>query len=203
MAIKRLGPLARNLVQRWPALQDLQEWRQGKPFDELGLGDTAISNFTRGIEPRIKDADVFTSICPYCAVGCAQLVYVKNGKVIDIEGDPSSPINGGTLCPKGAATYSFMVNPARVTKVKYRAPYSDHWEERPLDWAMERVAQLVKETRDAGYRESDPESGKLLSHCSNIASLGGSTLDNEENYLIKKLLGGGLGMIWIENQARV
>lgn len=204
MAKTRIGTFARNLLQHWPVFRDLQEWQQGRRFDELGLGDTAVSSFTRGMEPRIRGADaVVPSICPYCAVGCAQLIYVKNGKIIDIEGNPDSPINAGTLCPKGAATFGFIVNPARVTKVKYRAPYSDHWEERPLDWAMERVAQLVKETRDKGYEELDPETGKILSHCANIASLGGSTLDNEENYLIKKLFGGGLGMIWIENQARV
>jgi len=111
-------------------------------------------------------------------------------------------INGGTLCPKGSATYGFIVNPARVTKVKYRAPYSDHWEERPLGWAMERIAQLTKSTRDRGYQGQDA-GGKTLNRCSNIASLGGATLDNEENYLIKKLFGGGLGMAWIENQARI
>ncbi len=204
MVAARLGVLARNLIRRWPALQDLQEWRQGKPFDQLGLGHTAISDFTRGIEPRIKYADkAVPSICPYCAVGCSQLIWVRDGKIIDIEGNPFSPVNAGTLCPKGAATFGLLVNPARVTKVRYRAPYSDHWEERPLDWAMDRVARLVKQARDAGYQERDPDTGKTLNRCFNIASLGGATLDNEENYLIKKLFGGGLGMVWIENQARV
>lgn len=199
-----LSHFMRHALERWPALQDLGQWRQGRPFDQLGLGETAISSFTKSIEPRLRNADrVVASICPYCAVGCGQLIYVKDGKVIAIEGNPDSPISGGTLCPKGAATFGFLVNPARVTTVKYRAPYSDHWEERPLDWAIERIAQLVKETRDEGYKEKDAETGKILSHCHNIASLGGSTLDNEENYLIKKLFSGGLGMIWIENQARV
>jgi formate dehydrogenase major subunit len=194
----------RNWLARWPAYQDLQEWRAGKPFAELGLGETAISSHTRGMTPRTRDADrVVPSICPYCSVGCSQLIYVKDGQIIDIEGNPHSPINGGTLCPKGAATFGLLVNPSRVTKVKYRAPYSDHWEEKPLDWAMERIAQRVKETRDAGYQIEEPDSHKKLHRCFNIASLGGATLDNEENYLIKKLFGAGLGIVWIENQARV
>src|SRR5437867_3790214 len=196
--------LLRRLLERWPAFRDLRELQRGRPFDELGLGETAVSDWTRGIEPRTRTADrVVPSICPYCAVGCSQLIYVKDEKIIDIEGNPHSPINGGTLCPKGAATFGLLVNPARVTTVQYRAPYSDRWEERPLDWAMERIAQLVKQTRDADYQEKDPETGKTLSRCFNIASLGGATLDNEENYLIKKLFGAGLGIVWIENQARV
>jgi formate dehydrogenase major subunit len=204
MAKQTFGRIVRNLVQKWPAFQDVQEWRHGKPFDQVGLGQTAMSNLTRSTEARTRDADaVVPSICPYCAVGCGQLVYVKNGQIIDIEGNPNSPVNAGTLCPKGAATYGLIVNPARVTTVKYRAPYSDHWEDRPLDWAMERIAQLTKQVRDEDYQEKDPETGKTLNRCTTIASLGGSTLDNEENYLIKKLFGGGLGMVWIENQARV
>jgi formate dehydrogenase major subunit len=196
--------LLRRLLERWPAFQDLQELQRGRPFDELGLGETAVSGWTRSIEPRTRTADrVVPSICPYCAVGCSQLIYVKQGKIVDIEGNPRSPINGGTLCPKGAATFGLLINPARVTTVKYRAPYSDRWEDRPLDWAMERIAQRVKETRDAAYQVTDPETGKALHRCFNIASLGGATLDNEENYLIKKLFGAGLGMVWIENQARV
>lgn len=194
----------RNLLHRWPAYQDLEEWRRGRPLSQLGLGETAVSDRTRGLEPRTRAADrVVESVCPYCAIGCGQLIYVRDNKIIDIEGNPNSPINGGTLCPKGAATFGLLVNPARVTTVKYRAPYSDRWEEKPLDWAMERIAQRMKETRDATYQEKDPETGKLLHRCMGIASLGGATLDNEENYLIKKLFSGGLGIIWIENQARV
>ncbi len=191
-------------LERWPAFQDLRALVRGRRIDDLGLGDTAISDATRAVAPRVRDADrVVASICPYCAVGCSQLVYVKDERIIDIEGNPASPINGGTLCPKGAATFGMLVNPLRVTTVKYRAPYSDRWEERPLAWAMERIARLVKDTRDRGYQAKDPESGKTLNRCVTIASLGGATLDNEENYLIKKLFGGGLGMVWIENQARV
>src|SRR5436190_617249 len=96
----------RHWLERWPAFRDLKEWRQGRPFDELGLGETAVSDFTRSLEPRVRDADrVVPSICPYCAVGCSQLIYVKDEKIVDIEGNPASPINGGTLCPKGAATF--------------------------------------------------------------------------------------------------
>jgi formate dehydrogenase major subunit len=155
------------------------------------------------VRPRLEEADrVGTAICPYCAVGCAQLVYAKQGRVIAVEGDPASPINQGTLCPKGAATYGWMTSEKRINHVLYRAPYSDHWEQRPLDWAMDRIAQRVKETRDATFVEQLPD-GKTVNHTLGIGSLGGATLDNEENYLIKKLFGGGLGMVWIENQARI
>jgi formate dehydrogenase major subunit len=190
-------------LARWPFWRDLTSLAHGLPFAELGMGDSAVSGFTRTLHPRIRDADtVVPSVCPYCAVGCGQLIYARQGKIIDVEGNPASPINGGTLCPKGSATYGLIVNPARVTMVKYRAAYSDHWQERPLEWAMERIAQLVKSTRDKAYEAQDP-GGRTLNRCTNIGSLGGATLDNEENYLIKKLFGAGLGMVWIENQARI
>ena len=152
---------------------------------------------------RLEDADkVGTSICPYCAVGCAQLAYAKGNDIIHIEGDPRSPINQGTLCPKGAATIGWIHSPKRLTTVKHRKPGSDHWDEVPLDWAMERIAQLIKQTRDETFE--DQTAGRpLVNRTLAIASLGGATLDNEENYLIKKLFGGGLGVVWIENQARV
>jgi formate dehydrogenase major subunit len=165
--------------------------------------DAARSTMSEGLRPRLEEADrVGTSICPYCAVGCAQLLYAKNGKLIHVEGDPRSPINQGTLCPKGAATFGLLANPNRLTKVKYRAPYSTEWEEKPLAWAMERIAQRVKRTRDETFVHKMP-SGETVNHTLGIASLGGATLDNEENYLIKKVFGGGLGLVWIENQARV
>ena len=192
-----------NALAHWPAWQDVASLRQGRSFGELGMSDAAITDFTRSLHPRTQDADtVVPSVCPYCAVGCGQLIYARQGKIIDVEGNPASPINGGTLCPKGSATFGLIVNPARVTKVKYRAPYSGQWEERSLDWAMERIAQLVKSTRDKAYQAQDAN-GRTLNRCFNIASLGGATLDNEENYVIKKLFGGGLGMVWIENQARI
>jgi formate dehydrogenase major subunit len=150
---------------------------------------------------RIKGATEVHSVCPYCAVGCSQLVYLKGGKIIDIEGNPNSPINGGTLCPKGSNTFQLSINPHRVHHVRYRAPYSDHWETRSLDWAMDRIAQLTKETREQGFVEQ--RDGYDLNHVTNIFSLGGATMDIEENYLIKKLFSGGLGIVPIENQARI
>ena len=154
-------------------------------------------------EPRTRHADkAVASVCPYCAVGCSQLIYVKDKRIIDIEGNPASPINEGTLCPKGAATYQYVVNPHRVTTVRYRAPHSDHWEDRPLEWAMDRIATLIKETRDATFVERTPE-GKLVNQTTAIATLGGATMDIEENYLIKKLFSGGLGVVSVENQARI
>ena len=152
--------------------------------------------------PRIRDAQVFKSVCPYCAVGCAQNVYVRDGKVIDIEGNPDSFISEGKLCPKGSATFQYTVNDSRVTQVLYRAPYSDHWEVKSLDWAMDKIAQRVKETRDATFVEK-LEDGRTVNHTLGMTSLGGATLDVEENYLIKKLFSGGLGILGIENQARI
>ena len=152
--------------------------------------------------PRIRGATVKRSVCPYCAVGCGQLAYVKDGTLLDVEGDPESPINRGTLCPKGAATYQYAVNPLRITEVLYRAPYSTAWERKPLEWAMEQIAQRIKQARDETFIEKLPN-GKTVNACYAIESLGGATLHNEENYLIKKLLCGGLGIIPIENQARI
>jgi formate dehydrogenase major subunit len=163
--------------------------------------DRTYSTRTRQLRPRIEGAQKTVSVCPYCAVGCSQLVYHKDGELLDIEGNPDSPINAGTLCPKGAATYQLAVNPLRLRTVKYRAPFSDHWEERPLDWAMERIARLVKDTRDRTFETVD-EQGRRVNRTLAIAHLGGATLDNEENYLIKKLFA-GLGIVWIENQARI
>ena len=167
------------------------------------MAEAARSSQSRSLRPRLEEADrVGTSICPFCAVGCAQLVYAKNGKPIHIEGDPRSPVNQGTLCPKGAGTLGMLLSERRVNQVLYRAPYSDRWETRPLDWAMERIAQRVKQTRDETFVEKLPD-GTTINHTLGIGSLGGATLDNEENYLIKKLLGGGLGVVNIENQARI
>lgn len=152
--------------------------------------------------PRIRDAKVVHSVCPYCAVGCSLNVYVKDGKVIDIEGNPDSPINHGTLCPKGSATFQYTINSTRLQQVLYRAPYSDHWEVKSLDWAMEQIAQRVKKVRDETFVERLPD-GREVNHTLAMAALGGATLDIEENYLIKKLLNGGLGIVSIENQARI
>jgi formate dehydrogenase major subunit len=152
--------------------------------------------------PRIEGATAVRSVCPYCAVGCGQLIYTRDGHIIDIEGDPESPINYGTLCPKGAATFQYVVNPLRQTHCLYRPPRSDRWEAVSLEWAMEQVTQRIKETRDATFVER-LDDGQVVNHCRSIASLGGATLEIEENYLIKKLLNGGLGILSIENQARI
>jgi formate dehydrogenase major subunit len=179
----------------WPLFQQL---------NQSGMGEAPISEATRQWRARITDPGVQTtaSVCPYCAVGCSQLIYHKDGRILDIEGNPDSPINAGTLCPKGAATRQLLDNPNRITKVLYRPPYGDHWEERPLEWAMDRIAALVKEARDSSFEETAGD-GVPAMRTRILASLGGATLDNEENYLIKKLFAAGLGMVWVENQARV
>jgi formate dehydrogenase major subunit len=168
----------------------------------VGLVPNPISRRTRETRARTSGAAVTVSVCPYCAVGCSQLFYTKGGRLIDVEGNYASPISGGTLCPKGAATFGLLNSPLRVTKVRYRAPYADRWEERPLSWAMERIAQLVKQTRDASFQERD-ERGTLVNRTLAIGHMGGATLDNEENYLIKKLFTAGLGIVSVENQARI
>ena len=174
---------------------------------------------------RIQGAEVARSICPYCGVGCGQLVHHKNGQLLAIEGDPESPINQGTLCPKGSASYELLTHPGRLTKVLYRAPYATEWTTIGLDEAMDRIAGLVWETRKrtfirtageleahdgapraAGDRDAPHEAlvpDEPIRHTSAIAHLGGATLDNEENYLIKKLFTGGLGMVAVSNQARI
>ena len=151
---------------------------------------------------RTRRATVTHSICPYCAVGCGTNVYTKAQQVINVEGNPDSPINEGTLCPKGANIFQLHHNPHRVREVLWRAPYSNQWERKSIDWAMDRIATLVKETRDDGYRARN-EKGLWLNAVTNMGTLGGATLDNEENYLIKKLFSAGLQIVSIENQARI
>ena len=184
-----------------PVLPDSVQSTVSRVF-EVGSRVQPLSNESREKAPRIREAKVVHSVCPYCAVGCSLNVYVKDGTVIDIEGDPNSPINRGTLCPKGAATFQYTVNPSRLTQVLYRAPYSDHWEVKSLDWAMEQIAQRIKKTRDETFVERLPD-GREVNHTLAIASLGGATLDVEENYVMKKLFSGGLGIVSIENQARI
>ena len=151
---------------------------------------------------RIRESQVTKSVCCYCAVGCATNVHTKEDRILSIEGNPDSPINEGTLCPKGANLFQLHENPHRVTHVMWRAPYSDRWVRKPLSWAMDRIAQLVKKMRDEGYEETN-ERGKYFNAVRNMGVLGGATLDVEENYLIKKLFGAGLGVLSIENQARI
>jgi formate dehydrogenase major subunit len=170
-------------------------------FWSLGNTPQPFSAISAAKHSRIRDAVSVNGVCPYCAVGCAQRIYVKEGRIVDIEGDERSPINEGTLCPKGSNTYQLTVNPHRVTQVLYRAPYSREWEVKPLDWAMDRIAEKVKDTREATFVERDKD-GDLLNHTLAMSHLGGATLDNEENYLIKKLFN-NLGIVAIENQARI
>jgi formate dehydrogenase major subunit len=151
---------------------------------------------------RLRGATVTAGVCPYCAVGCGQLIYTKGGQLIDIEGDPRSPISEGTLCPKGANTFQLSVNPHRVKQVLYRAPFADRWEVKSLDWALDTIAQRVKSTRDRDFVSRSGD-GRLLNAVTTVGTLGGATLDIEENYLIKKLFGAGLGVVPIENQARI
>ncbi len=179
----------------WPLLRQLA-W--GRP---RGTGDEAMSARTRHLAPRHEDAQVARSICPYCGVGCGQLVFHKNGRLVSIEGDPESPISAGHLCPKGAASYELLTHANRLTTVKYRAPYATAWQEIDLDTAMDMIADRVWETRERSFVET--KDGRPLMQCPRIAHLGGATLDNEENYLIKKLFAAGLGIVAVSNQARI
>jgi formate dehydrogenase major subunit len=157
----------------------LNDWSLPRQMAGLDpLSKAAESTTSRTLRPRLEQADtVGTSICPFCAVGCGQLVYAKNGRPIHIEGDPRSPVNQGTLCPKGASTLGVMLSPQRINTVLYRAPHASAWEEKPLDWAMERIAQLTKAVRDDSFVETLPD-GRTVNHTVGIGSLGGATLDN-------------------------
>jgi formate dehydrogenase major subunit len=186
----------RTWIEGWPV------YRQVTGSDLLGRGRAAQSPRSRDLEPRTETADrVAHSVCPYCAVGCAQKVYVKDEKVIQIEGNPDSPINRGRLCPKGSASKQLVTGPQRQQKVLYRAPYATEWTELDLGRAMEMVADRFLEARRKGWQDTDAK-GNQVRRTMSIASLGGATLDNEENYLIKKLFTAA-GAIQIENQARI
>ncbi len=183
-----------DLLSRWPLIQQIKTGADG-------TGPESMSERTRNLRTKHHGADVARSICPYCGVGCGQLVYHKNGKLISIEGDPQSPISRGRLCPKGAATYQLHTHSERLKKVKYRRPYATKWEELDLETAMDMVADRVWETRERTFQET--RDGESLMQTTAIAHLGGATLDIEENYLIKKLFTAGLGMVCISNQARI
>jgi len=183
-------------LEAWPLVRQLREG------DPLGLGRSVQSEHSKMLTPRIDEAEHVTrSICPFCAVGCAQLVYVKDGEVTQIEGDPASPISRGRLCPKGAASKNYVQSPLREYKVKYRRPYGTRWEELSLEQAMEMVVERVIRTREETWQEQT-EDGKPANRTLGLANLGGATLDNEENYLMKKLLT-ALGVVQVENQARI
>jgi formate dehydrogenase major subunit len=180
----------------WPVL------RQLAGGDLLGRGKAVRSRHTEEIEPRTSTADrVARSVCPYCAVGCAQRIFVKDEQIVQIEGDPESPVNRGRLCPKGSASKNLVTSELRETRVRYRRPYATEWEDLDLSTAMEMIADRVVRTRSDTWQELD-EKGRRVRRTMGIASLGGATLDNEENYLIKKLFT-AMGAIQIENQARI
>ena len=183
-----------DLLSRWPLIRQIQTGADG-------TGPEVMSESTRNLRTKHHDAEVARSICPYCGVGCGQLVYHKNGKLISIEGDPQSPISRGRLCPKGADTFELHTHPGRLKQVKYRRPYSREWEDIDLEVAMDMIADRLWESRERTFQET--RDGKTLMQTPTIAHLGGATLDNEENYLIKKLFTAGLGMVCISNQARI
>ena len=186
----------RTFIEGWPV------YRQLAGADRLGRGKAVRSPHTDRIEPRTAAADrVVKSVCPYCAVGCGQNVYVRDGRVTQIEGDPDSPISRGRLCPKGSASTSLVTSPSRVTTVRYRRPYGTEWEDLDLDTAVDMIADRVIDARARGWEDTDSE-GRVLRRTLGFSSLGGATLDNEENYLIKKLFM-ALGAIQVENQARI
>jgi formate dehydrogenase major subunit len=186
----------RTWIDGWPV------YRQLTGTDPLGRGAAAKSARSKALSARTESADsVARSVCPYCAVGCGQRVYVKDGRVTQIEGDPDSPISRGRLCPKGSASKSLVTSPLRQTKVRYRRPYGTEWEDLDLATAMDMIADRVIAARAATWEDVDGE-GRPLNRTLGISSLGGATLDNEENYLIKKLFT-AMGAIQIENQARI
>jgi formate dehydrogenase major subunit len=183
-------------IEGWPV------YRQLTGTDPLGRGAAAQSARSKSLSPRTEDADhVARSVCPYCAVGCGQRIFVKDGRVTQIEGDPDSPISRGKLCPKGSASKSLVTSDRRVRQVRYRRPYATEWETLDLETAMDMIADRVLAAREATWEDTD-EDGRPLNRTLGISSLGGATLDNEENYLIKKLFT-ALGAIQIENQARI
>jgi formate dehydrogenase major subunit len=186
--------MIKDLLERWPVVRQLRTGGDG-------TGPEVMSRRTETLLPKHQDADFTRSICPYCGVGCGQMVFHKDGSLISIEGDPGSPISRGHLCPKGADTFELHTHPNRLMSVKYRRPYATQWEELDLETAMDMVADRLWESRQASFTEE--QDGEKVMQTKKVAHLGGATLDNEENYLIKKLFCGGLGMVCISNQARI
>jgi len=178
-----------EVLLKWPLIKQLQNGTDG-------TGADAMSDRTRELRPKHEGSEVSRSICPYCGVGCGQLVYHRRGELISIEGDPQSPISRGHLCPKGAASFQLVTHDGRAKKVKYRPPHARQWVDIDLQEAIDMVAERVWATRERTFDDS-------VMHTTGLAHLGGATLDNEENYLIKKLFTAGLGMVCISNQARI
>jgi formate dehydrogenase major subunit len=184
----------KDFVTQWPVVRQILTHSDG-------TGVEAMSDRTRNLAPKHHGAQAARSVCPYCAVGCGQLIYHKDGKLVSIEGDPHSPISRGRLCPKGSDSFELLTHAGRETRIKYRRPYSTKWEELDLETAMDMIAERIWESRERTFVET--ENGETVMHTKAIAHLGGATLDNEENYLIKKLFAAGLGMVCISNQARI
>ncbi len=178
-----------ELLLKWPLLRQIRDRVDG-------TGPESMSPRTLMLGPKTSHADVARSVCPYCGVGCGQLVYHRDGKIVSIEGDPESPISRGHLCPKGAASYELVTHGGRARNVKYRAPRATEWQDMPLEEATRLVAERIWDSRQRTFSD---EHG----HTTGIAHLGGATLDVEENYLIKKLFTAGLGMVCLSNQARI
>jgi formate dehydrogenase major subunit len=185
-------PASFEALRRLPVLGRAMDW---------GLGPHSASRRTKQAGARIAGLEVTESICPYCAVGCGQVVYTRNGELVDIEGNPRSPINQGTLCPKGSASRQLVQQPGRLTKVRYRRPGGTEWEELDLETAMDMIAERVIAARENGWQDVDHR-GYRVNRTLGFAHLGGATLDNEENYLIKKAFT-AMGAVQIENQARI
>ena len=178
-----------ELLLKWPLVRQLRDRSDG-------TGADAMSDATKSLRRKNEHARVSRSICPYCGVGCGQLIFHRDGKILSIEGDAESPVSRGHLCPKGAASFELVTHPGRVKTVKYRAPRSREWTDMTLDRAMQLIAQRVWESRERTFDDQNM-------HTTGVAHLGGATLDNEENYLIKKLFTAGLGMVCVSNQARI
>jgi formate dehydrogenase major subunit len=192
MASPGSRPASFERLRRLPVVGRAMDW---------GTGPAAASAETRKAGARTAGLKATESVCPYCAVGCGQVVYTRDGELVDIEGNPRSPINQGTLCPKGAASRQLVQQPGRLTKVKYRRPGGTEWEELELDQAMDMIAERVIAAREAGWQDTEHH-GWPVNRTLGFAHLGGATLDNEENYLIKKFFS-AMGAVQIENQARI
>jgi formate dehydrogenase major subunit len=190
---KKPHPVASKAL-RWPLLRQIIHGTDG-------TGADAMTERTKNLRPRTEGLPVARSICPYCGVGCGQLVFHEDGKIVAIEGDPASPISAGHLCPKGSASHELLTHGQRLTRVRYRAPFATAWQDLDLETAMDMIADRLWEARARSF--VDERDGHPLMQCTTVAHLGGATLDNEENYLIKKLFAGGLGLVCVSNQARI
>jgi formate dehydrogenase major subunit len=184
----------KQIIDSWPLAQQILHRKDG-------TGLEARSRRTRSLRPKYHGAQVARSVCPYCGVGCGQLVYHRDGKLISIEGNAQSPVSRGRLCPKGAASYQLLTHTNRLSKVRYRRPGSTAWEDLELETAMDMIADRVWESRERTFAEQ--RDGRTLMQTTAIGHIGGATLDIEENYLIKKLFTAGLGMVCLSNQARI